>query len=162
MKVTIFRIDDRLIHGQIVTAWLAHAEAKTIICADDKAAKDEFQQMMLKMATPKGVNLKVLSIDEACSLLANDSSEEKTLLLCRGTNEAAKIIDYLPDQTVINIGNLNMKAGKTKILGNVWVDDLDVEGFKQLKNKNIQCEVRAVPSDHSQDIYSLLEKSNLI
>ena len=43
MEISVFRIDDRLIHGQIITAWIAYADAKNIIVADDKAAVDEFQ-----------------------------------------------------------------------------------------------------------------------
>ena len=47
MKISVFRIDDRLIHGQVITAWIAYADAKTIIVADDKAAGDEFTQSLL-------------------------------------------------------------------------------------------------------------------
>ncbi len=162
MNVTVFRIDDRLIHGQIVTAWLSHAEAKQIICADDAASNDELQKMLLQMATPKGVDLKILSIEKAKEYLKNDTTDVKTLLLVRGTNEASELIDELPSVKSINIGNLNMKTGKTKILGNVWVDNNDVEGFKKLKAKGIEAEVRAVPNDRSQDVYQLLAKENLL
>ena len=162
MNVTVFRIDDRLIHGQIVTAWLSHADGKQIICADDKAANDDLQKMLLEMATPKGVALQILTIEDAKKYLSEDTSDIKTLLLVRGTNEASELIDALPATKSINVGNLNMKTGKTKILGNVWVDNDDVEGFKKLKAKGIECEVRAVPSDRSQDVYQLLEKENLM
>ncbi len=162
MNVTVFRIDDRLIHGQIVTAWLAYADAKTIICADDNAAKDDLQKMLLEMATPKGVALHIVSIDDAKKLLRDDTSDNKTLLLVRGTNEAASLCEALETIKSINIGNLNMKTGKTKILGNVWVDTKDVEGFKKLKNLGVASEVRAVPSDRSQDVYELLAKEKLM
>lgn len=65
MNITVFRIDDRLIHGQIITAWLAYADAKQIVVADDKAAKDSFQQTLLKMATPDNVQLKIMTLSEA-------------------------------------------------------------------------------------------------
>lgn len=67
MNITVFRIDDRLIHGQIVTAWLHYADAKQIVVADDKAANDTFSQSLLKMATPKGVNLKIVDLSEGKS-----------------------------------------------------------------------------------------------
>lgn len=162
MNVTVFRIDDRLIHGQIVTAWLSHADAKQIICADDKAAKDDLQKMLLEMATPKGVALQILTIEDAKKLLQEDDSDKKTLLLVRGTNEAAELVDAIPNLKSINVGNLNMKAGKTKILGNVWVDAEDIEGFKKIKEKGIECEVRAVPNERSQDVYQLLSKEKMM
>ena len=64
MEISVFRIDDRLIHGQIITAWIAYADAKTIIVADDKAAADSFSQSLLKMATPDSIDLKILSVDD--------------------------------------------------------------------------------------------------
>ena len=57
MKVTVMRIDDRLIHGQIVTRWIDYAEAKKILVVDDKAAADSMQQMLLKLAEATAVYL---------------------------------------------------------------------------------------------------------
>lgn len=162
MKVTVFRVDDRLIHGQIVTAWLAQADAKQIVCADDKAAKDELQKMLLQLATPKGVKLHLLTLAEAKDLIQSDMSDTKTLLLVRGTNEAAELLPLLPDLKSVNIGNLNMKTGKKKILSNVWVDDNDLEGFKKMQPFGKEVEVRAVPNEKSQNIYELLAKDSLI
>lgn len=62
MKVTVMRIDDRLIHGQIVTRWIDYAEAKKILVVDDKAAADSMQQMLLKLAVPSGITLDVRAI----------------------------------------------------------------------------------------------------
>ena len=88
MEISVFRIDDRLIHGQIITAWIAYADAKNIIVADDKAAVDEFQQSLLKMATPDSINLKILSVDDAISYIQSGQGEGKSLLLMRGQVQA--------------------------------------------------------------------------
>ena len=72
MEVSVFRIDDRLIHGQVITAWIAYADAKSIVVADDKAAKDEFTQSLLKMATPDSIQLKILSVEDAITYLKGD------------------------------------------------------------------------------------------
>ncbi|MFA7503021.1 MAG: PTS sugar transporter subunit IIB, partial [Anaerovoracaceae bacterium] len=54
MNITVFRIDDRLIHGQVVTRWIGHAGAKRIVVIDDRVAADPTQQMLLKFAVPGG------------------------------------------------------------------------------------------------------------
>ena len=92
MKVSVFRIDDRLIHGQVITAWIAYADAKTIVVADDKAVKDEFQQSLLRMATPDSINLKIFSVDDAISYLDSEENDGKVLLLVRGPEQALKFI----------------------------------------------------------------------
>ena len=63
---------------------------------------------------------------------------------------------------VINVGNLNMKKGKTKVLGNLWVFPEDVELIKDIYEKGVKMEVRAVPNEKSQDVMELLKKSKLV
>ena len=162
MNITVFRIDDRLIHGQIITAWLAYADAKQIVVADDKAAKDSFQQTLLKMATPDNVQLKIMTLSEAREAIENDSDNTKTLFLAKGPKEALEILDSSDKISNINVGNLNMKKGKTKVLGNLWVNNEEVDAFVELNSRGINLEVRAVPTDRSQDVIELLKKENLV
>ncbi len=72
MNITVMRIDDRLIHGQIVTKWIDYANAKKIIVADDKAAGDPMQQMLLKLAVPSGVKLEILTKADALKMIQED------------------------------------------------------------------------------------------
>lgn len=160
MKITVFRIDDRLIHGQIVTAWLHYADAKQIVVADDKAANDMFSQSLLKMATPKGINLKIVGLSEGKNLIKESDSNDKTLFLVRGPVEANVILENNEIVKTINIGNLNMRKGKEKILDNLWVYEEDIEAFKELNRKQIDLEYRTVPNDQSQSVINLLEKNN--
>lgn len=162
MKVSVFRIDDRLIHGQVITAWIAYADAKTIVVADDKAVKDEFQQSLLRMATPDSINLKIFSMDDAISYLDSEENDGKVLLLVRGPEQALKFIRAGLTDQVINVGNMNMKKGKTKVLGNMWVFPEDVENIKSIYDQGVKMEVRAVPNERSQDVMELLKKSKLI
>lgn len=158
MDITIFRIDDRLIHGQVITAWIAYADAKTIIVADDNAAKDEFQQSLLKMATPDSINLNILSIQDTVELLKTDTSSTKALLLVRTPLGAYDILNAGIKINSINIGNLNMKKNKIKILGNFWVTQEDVDYLHKISEKGVKLEVRAVPNERSQDVVELLKK----
>ena len=162
MKVSVFRIDDRLIHGQVITVWIAYADAKTIVVADDKAVKDEFQQSLLRMATPDSINLKIFSVDDAISYLDSEENDGKVLLLVRGPEQALKFIQAGLTDQVINVGNMNMKKGKTKVLGNMWVFPEDVENIKSIYDQGVKMEVRAVPNERSQDVMELLKKSKLI
>lgn len=161
MNITVFRIDDRLIHGQIVTAWYSYADATRIVVADDKAASDSFQQSLLKMATPKGVELQVITLEKARELLENEDAK-KTLLLTRGPVEALEVLKDTDKIKEINVGNMNMKKGKQKVLDNLWVFPEDIEAFKLLSEKGINLEFRTIPNDTSQSVVKLLEKNNMI
>ena len=60
------------------------------------------------------------------------------------------------------MGNMNMKKGKTKVLGNLWVFPEDVEAIKGIYDQGVSLEVRAVPSERSQDVMELLNKNKLV
>lgn len=162
MEISVFRIDDRLIHGQIITAWIAYADAKTIVVADDKAANDDFTQSLLKMATPESINLQILSIQDAVTYLKNGTNTGKVLLLVRGPREAHEMIAAGIRKDRINVGNMNMKKGKSKVLGNLWVFPEDVEEIKSIYESGVSLEVRAVPNERSQDVLELLKKCKLL
>lgn len=162
MEISVFRIDDRLIHGQIITAWIAYSDARTIVVADDKAAEDEFSQSLLKMATPDSINLKILSVDDAAAYILTGEGDGKVLLLMRGPEQALRFIKEGIKKDRINVGNMNMKKGKTKVLGNLWVFPEDVEAIKGIYEQGVSLEVRAVPNERSQDVMELLKKHKLV
>lgn len=160
MNITVFRIDERLIHGQIVTAWLQYADAKQIIVVDDSAAKNTLRQKLLRMATPKDIKLQVLTVDDAIQILKTDTSSDNTLLLAGSPSTALQLANVLTIKT-INVGNQNMKKGKNKILDNFWLFDEDVSAFKQLEKLGFICEFRTVPNDNSQNTFELIKNANL-
>lgn len=162
MEISVFRIDDRLIHGQIITAWIAYADAKTIVVADDKAAGDAFQQSLLKMATPNTITLKILSVDDAITYIQSNEESGKALLLMRGPEQALKFIKAGVQKEQINVGNMNMKKGKTKVLGNLWVFPEDIQAIQEIYEHGVSLEVRAVPNERSQDVMELLKKCKLV
>ena len=64
------RIDDRLIHGQVVAAWLhAYSKVSHILVVDDKTSKDQFMLDMFKMLVPAGITIEVKNVDDAAGIL---------------------------------------------------------------------------------------------
>ena len=56
------RIDDRLIHGQVMTQWIQHADANEVVIIDDGVAKDAFIQMIMKSSVPAKINLEIFNV----------------------------------------------------------------------------------------------------
>lgn len=157
MDITVFRIDDRLIHGQVATSWLGYANAKQIVVADDEVVNDSLQKSLLKMATPRGIDLKLFSIDQAKEELKRTEKDGvKTLFLVRSPVSASRLLDDNTKVKEINVGNLNMRKGKEKILDNLWVYPEDLEAFKQLNDIGVDLEYRTLPNDNKRSIMSLI------
>jgi mannose/fructose/N-acetylgalactosamine-specific phosphotransferase system component IIB len=161
MNVTVARIDDRLIHGQIVTAWIAYANAKVILVADDKAASDATQQMLLKLAVPGNITLHIKTIHDACLLCKEDKSNEETLLIMRNPAEALRLLEGGFCIDIINLGNIsNFKSdtGRIRVLDYLYVEQGDVDALRAILSRGVKLEVRAVPSEKSKNIADLLDK----
>lgn len=162
MNVVVMRIDDRLIHGQIVTAWISNSKAQMIIVADDLAVKDSLQQTMLKMATPAGVTLKILSIQEASELFASDTTDKKVLLLVRNPGTALQLLNsgfHIESINVGNVSNSRSVTGRKKILSYLYLEEVDAQNLKAISDKGIKLDVRSVPTDKSQDGLVLINKN---
>lgn len=143
MNINVFRIDDRLIHGQIVTKWIKEANAKMIIVADDKAAADKTQQMILKFAVPSGIKLEILNKEAAVNRVREDHSNVNVLMLVRNPKEANALIEMgLPINQVIigNISNSKSSVGRVKLLDYIYVEPDDVEAIKAMHAKGINLE----------------------
>ena len=156
-RIGHIRIDDRLIHGQIVASWISVLGCSTIVVADDKAAGDPLQSMLLEMAVPPGITLKVLNLENAASWL-NDPGVERSMVLVvlRNVESALALVDKGVEVEEINVGNVSADPKKTKYSKSVWLDQTDIENFQKLKDKGIYLEVRVVPSEKGTDLFSLL------
>lgn len=164
MNVTNFRIDDRLIHGQIVTQWIADSAAKKIIVADDRAAGDPTQQMLLKLTVPGGIALDILTIADAAKLLSTDESDQNALLIVRNPKSAYELVEQGFSPRSINVGNISnsrSEVGRKRLLAFVYVEPDDVSYLRKLMEGGIELEIRAVPADKPIDVDELLKKNTL-
>lgn len=162
MPVTIMRIDDRLIHGQIVTRWIADAQADMILIADDKAASDPTQQMLLKLVAPTTIDLQIKTLEEAVQLLQTDAADKNNILLMvRNPHAALQLFQlgfHIKSINVGNISNAKSETGRKKLLSFIFVEEQDVQCLKQLAQLGAYLDIRAVPNDKSIDAMELLKK----
>ena len=161
MNINVFRIDDRLIHGQIITKWIKDANAKMIMVVDDKAAGDKTQQMILKFAVPAGIKLEILSKEAAVKRVAEDTTNTNVLMLVRNPKEANALVEMglKVDRIIIgNISNSKSEVVRTKLLDYIYVEPADVEAIKSLNDKGILLEVKAVPEEKAKNPMELIAK----
>ena len=161
MNIYVFRIDDRLIHGQIITKWIKDANAKMIMVVDDKAAGDKTQQMILKFAVPAGIKLEILDKAAAVKRVAEDTTNTNVLMLVRNPKEANALVEMglKVDRIIIgNISNSKSEVGRTKLLDYIYVEPADVEAIKSLNDKGILLEVKAVPEEKAKNPMELIAK----
>lgn len=127
------RVDDRLVHGQVVTAWLKQLKAKVIIAVDDTAAANVIISKALKMATPKNVELIIVTANEGKSILA-DYAKKDVMVITKSLVTAKVLIEENPDyQWIVNVGNIGMAPGRKKYAQTVHMDNENYAAVTALK-----------------------------
>jgi mannose/fructose/N-acetylgalactosamine-specific phosphotransferase system component IIB len=157
MGIVMFRIDDRLIHGQVVEGWFHTLHPDRIVVADDEAAENAFQKSLMKLAVPYGVVTEVLTIQNAVQRFQeHDFLSSRSIVLFRLPRDVLTALDLGLSIDRLNLGGLHA-AGKTKILGKgVLASEQDLHDLEEILQSGIHVEVRPVPTESSVDLRRLM------
>ena len=157
--IVLVRIDDRLIHGQVVVGWVNEVKANHIVVANDNIARDETYKSLMEIAVPRSVKVSFFNIDEASEKLQdNEMDKQKILLLVNNPDDLLTMVKKGLMLKSINVGGMRFSRGKKEILKSVYVNNKDIEAFKKLSALGIEIEGRATPTDKMLDIICLLKK----
>lgn len=156
--IECLRIDDRLLHGQVVTKWLTQYDPEAIVIADDKTVEDEIAKMALRMAKPEGVKMSIRSVEDAIELLNNDRTKKmRIFVLVKDTGSARKIAESVSDIKRVNIGGMrNNQEGAKVLLGVIKATPLDIENIRHINSYVDEIDVRTVPSDAKKNIMDFI------
>lgn len=159
MPIELVRIDDRLVHGQIVQGWLKVIEINKIVVVSDVVANDQMQQMLLAMAVPSDVELEIKTLKDASeSALSGKYDKSKTMLLFSNPSDVLFVIESGVDIKSVNVGGMHFSNGKKQLLCNLSVDEKDIDALKKIHYKGIETEGRVLPADERVDVFPVIEK----
>ena len=148
MSLVLIRIDDRVIHGQVVEGWARVLRIKHILVVDEAICKDDMRKMLYCMAVPNTMKVSFKTIKEAAQQVKQHEFDPvRTLVLF---SEPAAVLEFVKlgvQIKSINVGGIHYDEGKRQVLKFVSVTPDDVEVFHQLAEQGIEVEARAVPTD---------------
>ncbi|CUX97402.1 PTS mannose transporter subunit IIAB [Candidatus Hoaglandella endobia] len=159
LTIGLARIDDRLIHGQVVTRWIKETNIKRIIVVSDEVAKDTIRKTLLTQVAPPGVTAHVVDVAKAIRVYDNPQyANDRVMLLFTNPTDVVRLVEGGVRITSVNIGGMAYYKGKTQVNNAVSVDDKDIEAFKKLNDLGIELEVRKVSSDSPLKMMDLIKK----
>lgn len=156
-NLLLVRIDDRLIHGQVMTAWMKTLPAKQIIVIDDKVAKDEFMLFVLQNAAPSGVKVAALTEEKALETLKAGLTLP-SFILAKSPLSLKGLIENGIDIKAVNIGGMGMKAGRTTVYKNVSATEEERVCIKEFLDKGIDVAIQIVPSEKRFELNNIMGK----
>jgi PTS system mannose-specific IIB component len=151
------RIDDRLIHGQVVAAWLhAYSKVQHILVVDDKTRQDPFMKEMFVLLVPAGITIEIHSIEEAIEEF-KAGLDKPTMMIVKVPQTIKALVDAGVDINFVNIGGMGMTPGRKKFFQNVSTSPEENEILKQLIARGIKVEIQIIPAQKKVDVSTLLK-----
>jgi sorbose PTS system EIIB component len=159
IDIALVRVDDRLVHGQILEAWVPFLQASCIIVVDDEVAADFFRETVIRMAVPREIQVIVIGINEfARTYSFAQGCGKKTIVLLPTISSALKVYRLGFRCAKLNIGNVYNEKGCVCCTPSVLLDDEDISDIRELHDAGVQVELKRVPSEKPVNLYSIIEK----
>lgn len=162
LKINLARIDTRLLHGQVATAWTPASKADRIIVASDSVAKDELRKQLIKQAAPGGVKANVVPISKLIEASKDPRfGNTHALILFETVQDALRAIEGGVEIKELNVGSMAHSTGKTMVNNVLSMDKDDVAAFEKLRDLGVSFDVRKVPNDSKKNLFELIQKANV-
>ena len=153
------RIDDRLIHGQVIAVWYRHQKFTRIVIVDDSVASDSFMQEVLSLAAPPGLQVDVRSMGAGIEELSQDSPDRSTtMVLVKSPLAAKQLYDGGVQYAALNIGGIGSGPGRKNIFKNIAASKEEIVILKQLMDQGVDITLLTVPGEKSRKFSDLARR----
>lgn len=159
MSVVLTRVDFRLIHGQVITRWLTQCQVNEIVTVDTALSKDEFMQDVFKMAAPKGVKIRILSVEEAVKAQQDGELEKnRVMVLLKSVQELDNAIRAGLKLEEVQIGGLGGGPGRKAVNNAITLDRKDADTLLALEKMGINIYFQTTPDYPSETLQKAVAK----
>ncbi len=158
MALDLYRIDDRLIHGQVVVGWGQPLDLRFIVLVDDEVAASDWEQELYRMGVPPDMDVYFDAVDTAAANLARYQDDDRRGLLLTGDiGTMQRLVDATDAITRVNVGGIHHKPGRTQRLRYVFLTPAEEQQLRALSARNIEVTAQDVPAARPVPLAELLE-----
>ena len=156
MGIVLARIDDRLIHGQVMTSWLNYTGAGKIVVIDDATAKDSFLSMIIKTLVPANIKTEVTTLEKSVEVVAALPKNEKVILLSKTPEAYVNLVKNGITLEKINIGGMGARPGRKTLYRNISASEEEMNQLKELTELGLAVEIQMVAEDTAINVKKYL------
>jgi PTS system mannose-specific IIB component/fructoselysine and glucoselysine-specific PTS system IIB component len=147
MSIALYRIDDRLIHGQVVVGWGQRLKVEFIVLVDDVVRASPWEQDLYRMGVPPNIEVITVSKTEAATRLPEWDAESRVGIVVAGDIATlAALTENCHQVKRINVGGLHQRPGRRERLRFVYLSDAEADELKRLAARGIEITAQDVPT----------------
>ncbi len=157
MPIEFVRIDDKLIHAQIILGWAPIIKPTQIIVANDSAAQNELRKKILYASASElssdSVKIMILTLEETISFLKHcDADNKKFILVLSNPSDVIYLINNDIQIKKVSLGWMTFESGKNKIFDTVYMNEKDIQAFQTLSRMGIEVKYQSSPYSPELDV----------
>ncbi|MCU0625487.1 MAG: PTS sugar transporter subunit IIB [Gemmatimonadaceae bacterium] len=157
MPLDLHRIDDRLIHGQVVVGWGQPLELRVIVLVDDEVAGSEWEQDLYRMGVPPDMTVVFCTVADAVAQHATFVADARHAMLLTGDIDTmARLCAELPAIRRVNLGGIHHKPGRHQRLRYVFLADDEEQALRALAGRGVEITAQDLPSARPVPLAELL------
>ena len=157
MPVELYRIDDRLIHGQVVVGWGQPLHLGFIVLVDDEVGESEWEQELYRMGVPPGVDVYFDTVDAAVERHASYAADPRPGIVLTGSIETmARLVERTPAIRRVNVGGVHHKAGRAQHLRYVFLTPGERDALRALAARGVAVTAQDVPGARAVPLDEML------
>lgn len=151
MPIVLFRLDERLIHGQVIVGWGGPLHADRVVVVDDGLADSAWEQELYCLGVPAEIEASFATVEEARrSLPAWRASSHRTIVLVRDVATLARVAEdgRLRDQPV-NLGGVHDGSGRARVLPYLHLSRGEWETLREVEAQGAEVTARDLPASRA-------------
>ncbi|NIP82925.1 MAG: PTS transporter subunit IIB [Gemmatimonadetes bacterium] len=159
--VVLYRVDERLIHGQVVVGWGARLHPDRIVVVDDALAESDWEQELYTVGVPNEMTAEFDTVAAARDQLPEwQRSDERVLILTRDVATMNRLAATgLLERAEINLGGIHHAPGRTRVLRYVFLDDAERSQLRELSGRSGAVVARDLPGARGVPLEELVRTS---
>lgn len=147
MTLTLVRLDDRLVHGQVVVGWGRAMDVSHLVLVDDRVRESDWEQELFRMGVPPDVTLQFASVAEAITAMPGwAASPGRTMVVTGDVDTLVRLVEGSPDIRRVNIGGVHQQPQRRQRLPYVFLSDDEAARLGQLARHGVDVSAQDVPT----------------
>jgi D-glucosaminate PTS system EIIB component len=161
VTIELYRIDDRLIHGQVVVGWGQPLDIAFIVLVDDTVATSDWEQELYRMGVPPEMEVYFHTAEDAIGAIPKYRTDARRGILLTGDIATMRRLVDGAGITAVNIGGIHSGAGRTQRLRYVFLSPDEEAALRALAAHGAGVTAQDVPGARPVSLTDLLSRTEL-
>lgn len=158
MAIHLYRIDDRLIHGQVVVGWGQPLNARFLVLMDDLVASSDWEKELYRMAIPPEMEIYFADVGTAIRDHAKYAADPRPGLLIAGDiSSMYRLVKGVKAVGSVNLGGIHHRAGRAEKLRYIFLTSDEERQLRELEAAGVEVTAQDVPSARAVALPEVLD-----